>query len=102
MKLVRWIANFIWSMLSENGVISHKRFISVSAALTMLYLCIYTHITNKTFDHYIFAGLVAFILIMSGVATVAQVLSIWKGTPNQNKTESLETKEVTQPKKDGE
>ncbi len=76
--------NFITSMLMEGGKISHKRWISVSTAAVLLWGIIYA-VVNAANDNGRYNILVAtgiFILIMSGVATIAQIASIIRGTPS--------------------
>ena len=73
--------NFFTSMLSEGGKISHKRFISVLATFIV---CIIATITAIKYDKYsldIIHSFLIFIAVMSGVATVAQIVSLIKGTP---------------------
>lgn len=70
-------------MLMEGGKISHKRWISVTTAAVLLWGIIYALVTaaNDAGRYNILIATGIFILIMSGVATVAQIASIFKGTP---------------------
>ncbi|HRI26004.1 MAG TPA: hypothetical protein PLZ45_15100 [Ferruginibacter sp.] len=82
--------NFFNSMLMEGGKVSHKRWISVSTAAVLLWGIIYA-IVNAANDNGRYNILVAtgiFILIMSGVATVAQIASIVKGGPAPKEDET--------------
>ena len=76
--------NFFISMMSEGEKVSHKRWISVSFAAFLCWGFSYGVIHAPTAvdrKDLIEAGML-FILIMSGVATVAQITSLIKGTPN--------------------
>jgi hypothetical protein len=73
--------DFFTSMLSEGGKISHKRFISVLATFIV---CIIATVTAIKYDKYsldIIHSFLIFVSVMSGVATVAQIVSLVKGTP---------------------
>lgn len=70
---------FINSMLGEGGTISHKRFISVIAALaaTIVFVWAAYKYEDKVLD--LFHSMLIFIAVMSGVATVAQIVSLVRG-----------------------
>ena len=74
--------NFFISMISEGGKISHKRWISVTVAGALIWAIVYavmhggTDLARKD----VIQSVMVFILIMSGVATVAQIAGIFKGT----------------------
>lgn len=72
--------NFFTSMLSEQGKVSHKRFISLVCTIVVCFVSIWAAVKYPQYITEVFRGLLIFISVMSGVATVAQVLSIWKGT----------------------
>lgn len=73
--------NFFKSMLSEDGKISHKRWISVSIAGVLAWAIIYAVVNalNDAGRYNILIATMVFILIMAGVATIPQIMSIWKG-----------------------
>lgn len=75
--------NFFTSMLSEGGKISHKRWIAVTIAAVLCWAIIYATVKAITASERlsIILATMAFILIMSGVTTAPQLLSIWRGTP---------------------
>jgi uncharacterized membrane protein YdjX (TVP38/TMEM64 family) len=85
--------NFFTSMISEKGKISHKRFISVVIAGVLCWTIIFSTLkaTLPAERQTLINAVMIFILIMSGVATVAQVVSLVKGTPppkgEENKTD---------------
>lgn len=82
--------NFLTSMLMEGGKISHKRWIAVSIA-TILGWAIIFAIVKATGDkgrEAIINSTMIFILVMSGVATISQVVSLIRGTP-QTKEEPV-------------
>ncbi len=72
---------FIESMLGEGGTISHKRFISVIAALASVAVFVWASYKyeDKVLDLY--HSTLIFIAVMSGVATVAQIVSLVNRTP---------------------
>lgn len=75
--------NFFTSMLMEGGKISHKRWIAVSIATILGWAIIYG-IRSASGDkgrEAIINSTMIFVLVMSGVATVAQIASIVRGTP---------------------
>jgi hypothetical protein len=74
--------NFFISMISEGGKISHKRWISVTVAAALIWAIVYAVIHGGTdvARKDVIQSVMVFILIMSGVATVAQIAGIFKGT----------------------
>ena len=76
--------NFLTSMLSEGGKISHKRVISVAMATAAIFMIIYATLHYKEFIVHFFDWTLVFILVMSGVATVAQIISALRGTPEKD------------------
>lgn len=73
--------NFINSMLSEGGKISHKRFISVLCTLVVCFLATFSTLYHSQFIPTILHSFLIFIAVMSGVATVAQIVSLVNRTP---------------------
>lgn len=73
--------NFINSMLSENGKVSHKRFISVICTLVVCFVAVFATIKYSEHIPDIMHSFLIFIAVMSGVATVAQIVSIINRTP---------------------
>lgn len=80
--------NFFTSMLMEGGKISHKRWISVTVAAILVWVIVYATLkaNNASERLSIIMATMAFILVMSGVATMAQLLGLWKGTPVKDET----------------
>lgn len=76
--------NFFSSMLSEGGKISHKRFISLIASIIMCLGSAFAIVKYKEFTTDIIHSLMLFILVMSGVATIGQIVSIVRGGNNNN------------------
>ena len=79
--------NFITSMLGEGGKISHKRVISVLFSLVGIFIAAYTIIKYKEYTLDMYHSTLIFIAVMSGVATVAQIVSLVKGSPEPSKTD---------------
>jgi ABC-type spermidine/putrescine transport system permease subunit II len=73
--------NFINSMLSEGGKVSHKRFISVLISIVVAAGSAWTIYRYPQYIPDTIHSLLIFICIMSGVATVAQVVSLFRGGP---------------------
>ena len=87
--------DFFTSMLSEGGRISHKRFISVLASFVV---CIIATFVAFKYDKYsldIIHSFLIFVAVMSGVATVAQIVSLVKGTPIIEAPKDDKTKQPT-------
>ena len=68
-------------MLSEGGKISHKRFISVAASAAVFFISIKVAVKHPQYIPDTLHSLLIFICVMSGVATVAQIVSLVRGTP---------------------
>lgn len=62
------IKGFLYSMLSEKGPISSKRCIATSGTGTLIWLTIYSQITDKAIDHHVFDTLVFMVLSAAGIA----------------------------------
>lgn len=75
--------NFINSMLGEGGKISHKRFISVLLSVAVTFVLIWATVKYKELITAMYNSALIFISVMSGVATVSQIVSLIKGTPEQ-------------------
>lgn len=73
--------NFFTSMFSEGGKISHKRVISFLWSITAIFVVTYIALHYKEYITESMKWLFVCVLLMSGVATVAQVISLVKGTP---------------------
>ena len=75
--------NWFNSMFMEGSKISHKRWISVSIAAVLAWGIVYA-IRSASGDkgrEAIINSTMIFVLVMSGVATIAQITSLIKGTP---------------------
>lgn len=77
-KLFTWIGN----ALSEKGVPSSKRLITFLFALTVCYGVIYVIHRAHNFPQYLYYGLIVMIALLMGVATVPQLMEIWRGKSN--------------------
>ena len=73
---------FFNSMVSEGGKISHKRWITVTVAAALVWAIVYGTLkaVNASERLAIIIATMAFILVMAGVATIPQLMAIWKGT----------------------
>jgi cobalamin biosynthesis protein CobD/CbiB len=83
-KLFNWIGR----ALSENGNPSSKRLFGF---LFVLVVCVGTAFVifyTQSFAKYLFYGLCAMIALLAGVATMPQLIQLWRGNPNPpNKTD---------------
>ncbi len=70
---------FINSMLGEGGNISHKRFISVLFAFVASTISLWYAYKFPDKVPVILTPILLFIAVMSGVATVAQIVSLVRG-----------------------
>jgi hypothetical protein len=77
--------NFFTSMFSEGGKISHKRWISVTIAGVLAWAIMYVVIQSPDLRALIVKSTMIFILLMSGVATVPQILRLIKGDKIEKK-----------------
>ena len=75
---------FIKSMLSEGGSISHKRWISVTVSAVICFTMVWGVIKYPNYLPDILHSGMIFVAVMSGVATVAQIISLVNRTPNDN------------------
>lgn len=80
-------------MFSEAGDVSHKRWISVTVSATICFTAVWVDLKYPALITGVFNTSCLFVAVMSGVATVAQIVSLIKGTPPD--TTSTETTEVS-------
>ena len=73
--------NFFKSMLSEGGKISSKRFLSLMFSVFSIWAGGYSVINYKEYALTIFGYTLILIGLLTGVATLAQIISLVKGTP---------------------
>jgi hypothetical protein len=81
--------NFFTSMFSEGGKISHKRWISVTIAGVLAWAIMYVVIQSPDLRALMVKSTMIFILLMSGVATVPQILRLIKGDKIEKKEENV-------------
>jgi len=77
-------------MVMEGGKISHKRVIAVGIAMVLAWAIIYSILkaTGASDRIAIIHATMIFIGIMSGVATVPQIVSLLRGTPAPKEDET--------------
>ncbi len=75
------LKEFIISMLSESGKVSHKRFISVSITGVICFISVWSTVKYPQYIPNTLYSLLIFVAVMSGVATVAQIVALVRGTP---------------------
>ena len=75
--------NFFNSMVSEGGKISHKRFISLCGTAVACSVGTWAAFAHPQHIPDVLHSFLIFVSVMSGVATVAQVVSLVRGTPPQ-------------------
>lgn len=76
---------FLTSMLSEGGKISHKRWISVTVSAVLCFTMVWGVIKYPNYLPDIMHSGMIFVAVMSGVATVAQIISLVNKTPVNDK-----------------
>ena len=76
--------NFFQSLISEQGAMSSKRWISVTSAAALCFSIVWTVVKYEKYITDTIHSTMIFVCVMSGVATVAQIASILKGPPIQN------------------
>jgi uncharacterized membrane protein YbaN (DUF454 family) len=81
--------NFFNSMFSENGKISHKRWISVTIAAVLAWGIMFTIIESPALRAIMVKSTMVFILIMSGVATVPQIISLVRNVKGTEKKDDV-------------
>lgn len=82
---------FFYSMLGEGGKISHKRFISVLISLAVTFVLIWATVKYKELITGMYNSALIFIAVMSGVATVSQIVALVKGTPQPKDDDTTKT-----------
>ena len=83
MKLFAWIGN----ALSENGTPSSKRLFGFMFVLTVCYAVIYAVHRTHSLPTYIYYGLLTMIALLAGVATLPQIIKLWRGGGSNDKPE---------------
>jgi hypothetical protein len=71
--------NFFTSMFMEGGKVSHKRVISVMAACAAVFTVVWSVIKYPATITDVLHSTFIFVAVMSGVATVAQIVSLVRG-----------------------
>lgn len=79
--------SFFYSMLSEGGKVSHKRVISVLISLAVTFVLIWATVKYKELITGMYNSALIFISVMSGVATVGQIVALVKGVPEKKEDE---------------
>lgn len=79
--------NFFNSMVSEGGKISHKRVISVAFAVFAIWAGIYIVTHYKEYALTVFGYTLISIGILTGVATLPQIVSLIRGGSAQKEDE---------------
>lgn len=79
--------NFFRSMISEGGDVSSKRWISVTVSAVICFGAVYGIIKYPQYYSNTMYALMIFVSVMSGVATVAQIVSLVRGGGNTTTTE---------------
>lgn len=73
----------IKDFFSENGVGSSKRWIAISVAGVLAWAIAYSicKAANASERYSLIVATMVFVLVLLGVATMPQIISIFKGTP---------------------
>ena len=88
--------NFFKSMFSEGGKISHKRWIAATIGAVLGWGIAYSIMkANVSSERYsILVATMTFILILTGVTTVPQIVSFFRGTPPPKEEDKETEKKV--------
>ena len=92
--------NFFTSMLSDTGKISSKRWISITTGAVLLWIIVYSTLkaVNASERLSIIVATMCFIALMAGVATMPQLISLWKGgNPHGDTTKDDKINQPTTP-----
>lgn len=73
--------NFLRSAISEGGDVSHKRLISLLMSVSLFIGSMVVYFKYEKLITETFKTTCLFVCVMSGVATIAQIVSLVKGTP---------------------
>ena len=84
--LIKW--DFVSKMLSENNVPSTKRVIAYIATLTICMCELYHTIKGEELEYQHLVAFLVSILLLLGIATVPQIIELWKGKAGDNKPAS--------------
>ncbi len=78
------ITEFFTSMLSESGKVSHKRFISITVGLMLLWVIAYCvkHATTDASRQEVMNSIMWFLGSVMGITVLPQMGSIIKGKPD--------------------
>ena len=80
--------NFFISMLSETGKVSVKRAIALLFAIVAVTMALYLMLQTRAIDHNLifglYFGLLAIILLMTGVATVKDIIAFRYGNKDKD------------------
>lgn len=73
--------NFLNSMFSEGGKISHKRWIAVTIAAVLAWVIVYatSKAANASERQSIIVATMVFVLVLTGVTTIPQVIALFRG-----------------------
>lgn len=79
---------FVKEVLSENGKASSKRVSALIAMCVVAFNEVYHVLKQQQFDYNHLVALLVFISLSLGLATVPQILQIWKGQPASDSTKT--------------
>jgi len=84
MKLFNWIGN----ALRENGNTSSKRLFGFMFVVTTCIVVMYQVFHSMKLDTYIYYPMLCMIALLAGVATVPQLIRLWRGGNDKTDTKS--------------
>lgn len=88
---------FLWlgKALSHNLTPSHKRLISIMFSITICYCEIYHTYKRQSLDTTHLGYFLVAILVMSGVATISQIVELVRGTSASTSQQIVKTENST-------
>lgn len=78
--------SFVKEALSENGTASSKRVIAVIITSVISFNEVYHTLKRQEFDYNHLIALLITLCLLLGIATVPQILELWKGKPATDPT----------------
>lgn len=91
--------NFFKSLVTEGTPVSHKRWISLTVSVVICYGILVVIHKYPDLIQGVLRDAMIFVAVMSGVATIPQIISIWKSfkgeSTSSSETTTTETKSET-------
>lgn len=80
---MKTLFNWIGRALSEKGNPSSKRLFGFLFVLVACFGVVYTILKQHNFVQYLFYGVLIMVALLAGVATMPQIIELWRGNSNK-------------------